>query len=340
LAKRITRITRSDGTSEKIVTTKQTTRITRSDGTSENIVTTKKGCLYYLGIVLLFSFVLAETLRYWYIDVPIIGALLVIGIVRMLVKRKKRGPECPDCHGYGYPIGRKGEDCKRCHGNGYLGVDVPISQPQAVPVPQPQAVPVPQPQVVTVPEARFEFADYDGGLLQHPQPEATGTLILPGPGSTIGRWELHFATGKDLIPEHRLTHGGFTAAPLAFEATGPSSCRGTIRDLTHPAVLGHFHLPNTPIAEVEAALAARATVVEASRNAPGWSLATDGQWHPPERHANYVAPPPAPKPAVGRVASAPSTSVADELAKLLDLKNAGALTDDEFAAQKAKLLGS
>jgi DnaJ-class molecular chaperone len=37
------------------------------------------------------------------------------------VKRSKRGPECPDCHGYGYPLNRKGEDCKRCHGEGYLG---------------------------------------------------------------------------------------------------------------------------------------------------------------------------------------------------------------------------
>jgi len=33
-------------------------------------------------------------------------------------------------------------------------------------------------------------------------------------------------------------------------------------------------------------------------------------------------------------------SVADELAKLVQLREAGALTDEEFAAQKAKLLGS
>jgi uncharacterized membrane protein len=52
------------------------------------------------------------------------------------------------------------------------------------------------------------------------------------------------------------------------------------------------------------------------------------------------APPSAPQPAVRTVATAPSKTVADELAKLFDLKNAGALTDDEFAAQKAKLLGS
>jgi hypothetical protein len=39
-------------------------------------------------------------------------------------------------------------------------------------------------------------------------------------------------------------------------------------------------------------------------------------------------------------AEAPSSElVADELRKLADLRDAGVLTDDEFAAQKAKLLG-
>jgi hypothetical protein len=34
-----------------------------------------------------------------------------------------------------------------------------------------------------------------------------------------------------------------------------------------------------------------------------------------------------------------ASSVADELAKLAHLRDAGVLTDQEFAAQKAKLLG-
>lgn len=37
--------------------------------------------------------------------------------------------------------------------------------------------------------------------------------------------------------------------------------------------------------------------------------------------------------------SAPSGGLADELAKLAALRDQGVLTDDEFAAQKAKLLG-
>lgn len=39
-----------------------------------------------------------------------------------------------------------------------------------------------------------------------------------------------------------------------------------------------------------------------------------------------------------RQTAATSTSTADELAKLNDLKSSGVITDDEFAAQKAKLL--
>jgi hypothetical protein len=48
--------------------------------------------------------------------------------------------------------------------------------------------------------------------------------------------------------------------------------------------------------------------------------------------------PPAPKPTVPPPAA--PVSVADELKKLAGLKDAGLLTDEEFAGQKAKLLGS
>jgi hypothetical protein len=41
-----------------------------------------------------------------------------------------------------------------------------------------------------------------------------------------------------------------------------------------------------------------------------------------------------------RQTPAPSVDVADELAKLADLKDRGVLSDAEFASQKAKLLGT
>ena len=52
------------------------------------------------------------------------------------------------------------------------------------------------------------------------------------------------------------------------------------------------------------------------------------------QQAAAAAPPPAPAPA-----AAPTGDLMDELSKLADLKAAGVLTDEEFAAAKAKLLG-
>ncbi|MFY3630377.1 superinfection immunity protein [Achromobacter xylosoxidans] len=50
--------------------------------------------------------------------------------------------------------------------------------------------------------------------------------------------------------------------------------------------------------------------------------------------------PPKPDVSPTRPASAPSASVADELRKLADLKQQGILSDEEFAAQKARVLSS
>lgn len=63
---------------------------------------------------------------------------------------------------------------------------------------------------------------------------------------------------------------------------------------------------------------------------PPSSRSTWPQTAPPQSAA---APPPSP------VAPPASTSVADELRKLAELRDAGVLSDEEFASQKAKLLG-
>jgi hypothetical protein len=44
----------------------------------------------------------------------------------------------------------------------------------------------------------------------------------------------------------------------------------------------------------------------------------------------------APEPVAPTVSSVPTVSVADELRKLAELRDAGVLTDDELAAQKAR----
>lgn len=71
--------------------------------------------------------------------------------------------------------------------------------------------------------------------------------------------------------------------------------------------------------------------VLASARCPSCGSTSFKQYKPGQAPAG-VAPGVAPSPP-------PAASVADELAKLLQLRDAGALTEDEFTAQKAKLLG-
>jgi hypothetical protein len=52
----------------------------------------------------------------------------------------------------------------------------------------------------------------------------------------------------------------------------------------------------------------------------------------------YAAPPPAPAPAPAP-AAAGGSDIADQIKQLADLKAQGILTDEEFAAGKAKILG-
>jgi hypothetical protein len=53
--------------------------------------------------------------------------------------------------------------------------------------------------------------------------------------------------------------------------------------------------------------------------------------------AAFGAPPPAP--AAPPPPAEPQPDLADQLRKLADLRDAGVLTEEEFAAQKAKILG-
>jgi hypothetical protein len=65
------------------------------------------------------------------------------------------------------------------------------------------------------------------------------------------------------------------------------------------------------------------------RQAERWNQQEAAQAPPPEQ-----APPPPPAPAAGG-----ESSMIDQLKELGELKSQGILTEEEFAAQKAKLLG-
>jgi putative oligomerization/nucleic acid binding protein/uncharacterized protein DUF3824 len=56
-----------------------------------------------------------------------------------------------------------------------------------------------------------------------------------------------------------------------------------------------------------------------------------------QQQGQYQQPPPPPPP---QAAPAQGSSMIDQLNQLNDLRQQGALTDEEFAAAKAKLLGS
>jgi hypothetical protein len=193
------------------------------------------------------------------------------------------------------------------------------SAPSAPAAAAPRPAVAPSPPALAVEAAMFELIDYDGALPSRLQPEAKGTLVFPGSGSTVARWELHWATGSDLAIEHPLTHGSLVRYPITVEATGPTSCRASIRDTQNTLLIAHFDLPTTAATAVEAALFARESVVAQGR------LAIERE---KSRKPLPAAPPPAPS----------HLGVADELAKLADLNEKGVLSDEEFTSQKAKLL--
>ena len=84
-----------------------------------------------------------------------------------------------------------------------------------------------------------------------------------------------------------------------------------------------------------AAVAGTATAVSnrvSRRQARRWGEQDAAAYGEPE--PTYAAPPPAPAPA------APAVDPIQQLKELAALKEQGILTDEEFAAQKAKILGS
>jgi hypothetical protein len=69
------------------------------------------------------------------------------------------------------------------------------------------------------------------------------------------------------------------------------------------------------------------------RQANRWSAQEDQQYYEQQQQQQYAQPAPAPAPA-----AAPTDTVS-QLKELAALKDQGILTDEEFAAQKAKILG-
>jgi Short C-terminal domain len=85
-----------------------------------------------------------------------------------------------------------------------------------------------------------------------------------------------------------------------------------------------------------AVVAGTATAVSnrvSRRQANRWSQQEEAQYYEQQQQQQYYAPPPQPAPA-----AAPDPI--EQLKELAALKDQGILTDAEFQAQKAKILGS
>jgi hypothetical protein len=152
----------------------------------------------------------------------------------------------------------------------------------------------------------YHFSNYDGGFPFHPTPEKHGTLKF-----VDGQWQLHFGKGEPFV------HGGVRRYPMqitpATQWGGRYSCWVTITDKEDPTVSAKFRIEG----------------MSAEQFAP--SVA---------RHQPKLAPAPAlPRHAVGVPKPSP-IGIADEIAKLGQLRDQGLMTEDEFAAQKSKLLGN
>jgi hypothetical protein len=65
------------------------------------------------------------------------------------------------------------------------------------------------------------------------------------------------------------------------------------------------------------------------RQANKWAAQDQQQYAPQDQPQQYAAPPPP---------AAPAADPIEQLKELADLKNQGILTEEEFAAQKAKIL--
>ncbi len=94
-----------------------------------------------------------------------------------------------------------------------------------------------------------------------------------------------------------------------------------------------------------AVVAGTATAVSnrvSRRQANRWSQQAEAQaYEQQQQAASYAPPPPAPAPAPAAPAAPAATEsdTLEQLTKLGQLKAAGVLTEEEFAAQKAKILG-
>jgi len=150
----------------------------------------------------------------------------------------------------------------------------------------------------------YHFSNYDGGFPLHSSPEKRGTLKF-----VDAQWQLHFAKGEPFV------HGGVGRYPMqittATQWGGRYSCWVTMTDKEDPTISAKFRIEGMSADQFTTSMA---------------------------RHQPKPAPPVRGLPR--HVVGASPIGIADEIAKLGQLRDKGLLTEAEFDAQKARLLRS
>jgi hypothetical protein len=207
-------------------------------------------------------------------------------------------------------------------------------QKQALKQSQPPPPPNPKgPTFSNMARISFRLSDYDGGLPLYPKAVEAGEFMLVDER----KWELHFK-GVAQFFYGTLDRYSVTAAKLML-----NSCRVTMIDKQNPSIKWQFNLPRTSATALAVEVAGRlAKPISETPKALETPAQMDSLPQTPARtplHAardpqgQFVLETPTPR------TTAPPIGVADEIAKLGKLKESGLLTHEEFAAQKAKLLG-
>jgi len=167
---------------------------------------------------------------------------------------------------------------------------------------QPRGRPDVNQQIVELPPGAHEIliANYDGRCSVYPKPMSQGTFRLATEG-----WELRFPGSE------RYIRGSYSRYLLKATPNGTHGCVITMTDKQNQANKWAFEMPGRSAPSIERLWMMRQPMM------PPWWLAQS-------------------KPGT----EIPPIGIADEIAKLGELRDNGLLTDDEFNAQKARLLGA
>jgi hypothetical protein len=180
-----------------------------------------------------------------------------------------------------------------------------------------------------IPERRYEMSGRSPLIIMGLGAVAFLIVLIGIIVETAGGWEA--GSSVALLGAVAVLGGGFLKMrdPVAFVPEAASVFAGTAMQAADVALTPPSTSVRTP-GDTPGSSGARTTDVEPPAPGPSTSAQAD------PRSADTLVEPRA---AAETPTDPPATSVADEMAKLAELREKDMLTDDEFAALKVKLMG-